>query len=268
MKKLLIVALAMVAVASTCMAQEVAEAEGIPLSFDVTLDIYSSYVWRGYQVNDDPVAQPGAVASLDLGEYGSIFAGVWANYDFNNFSGGDNRADGFSELDYTLSYAIDLKDFSLEVGHIWYSYPVFSDEEYDVSTEEIFVSIAYNNDIVTPSLTVYHDYSDDDDVEGTYASVALSKDFEITEQVSASVFASLGGCDEDYADSYYGAADGNYLLDGNVGVSTSYAINDYLSVGATLVWTSVVDSDVRDVADANGLDQDMLWGGLNLAASF
>ena len=105
-----------------------------------------------------------------LGDYGSISAGVWANYDFNNFAAGDGRADGFSELDYTLSYGIDLGDFSVEVGHIWYSFPVISEDEYDVATEEIYGSVAYNNDIVTPSLAVYHDYSSDDDVEGTYAS--------------------------------------------------------------------------------------------------
>ena len=270
----------MALITSTCVAQEeVAAAEGCPVSFEATLDIYSAYIWRGVQVNDDPVAQPGASVGFDMGDLGSISAGVWANYDFNNFSRGDNRADGFSELDYTLSYAIDLADFSLELGHIWYSFPVIDDDVYDIGTEEIYVSVAYNNDIVTPSLTVYHDYNTDsnaDDIKGTYASAALTKDFEITEQVTAGVFASLGWCDQDYAksyaESYVGSSvagiDQDYFIDGNLGASVSYAINDNLSVGATLVWTSVVDSEVRDAADDEDIDTDMIWGGVNLAAAF
>ena len=264
MKKLLVVALAMITVVSTGMAQEavVAEAEGNLVSFDATLDLYSQYAWRGIQKNDEPVAQPGASASYDLGDYGSLAAGVWANYDFTNFNKRDGRADGFSEVDYTLSYAIDIDDFSLEAGHIWYTYPV-KDGQDGSSTREVYGSVAYNNDIVVPALTVYYDYAA---VEGFYSTFALSKDFEIAEQITAGVFSFLGAGDDNY-NKGYGLTSDDALIDFNLGASASYAINEIFSVGATVVWTSVVDDGIRENVDA-AQDKDILWGGINLAAAF
>ena len=39
------------------------------------------------------------------------------------------------------------------------------------------------------------------------------------------------------------------------------------SVGATVVWTSVLDDGIRENVDA-AQDKDILWGGVNLAAAF
>jgi len=265
MKKLLVVALAMIAIASNCVAQEVAvvvEEESSPLTFDVGADIYSAYIWRGIQVNDEPVVQPAASLGYDLGDLGSISAGVWGNYDLTNFRKGDGRADGFSEVDCTVSYAIDISDVSLEAGNIWYLFPNQQGPS-GASTEEVYGSVAYNNEIVVPSFSLYYDYNYAD---GFYGSFALSKDIEINDQVSAGVFSSLGAADDDFAMAYYG--ENESIVDFNLGASVTYAINDNLSVGATVVWTSLVDSGIRDNADASGYDEDMLWGGINLAASF
>jgi hypothetical protein len=260
MKRLVMTTLMLLAFVTAGFAQEAAE--GSPLSFEATLDLYSHYAWRGIEINDEPVAQPGASASYSLGDAGSISAGVWANYDFTNFSKNDGRADGISEIDYTLSYAIDISDFSLELGHIWYTFPVKGGPD-GSSTREVYGAVAYNNDIVTPSLTVYYDYAA---VEGFYGSFALAKDFEINEQVTAGVFASLGAGDDNY-NKGYGLTSDNAIIDANLGASVSYAINDIFSVGATVVWTSVVDDGIRSNVDA-AQDKDILWGGINLAAAF
>lgn len=263
MKKLLVAALAMVTAGSVCMAQEVAaEAEGFPLSFEATLDLYSDYMWRGIQVTDEPVYQPGGSMSYDMGDYGSLSAAVWANFDFTD-TNGTTHGGGLNEVDYTASYAIDVADFTLEAGHIWYTFPQVNGTDWSSSTREVYGSVAYNNDIVTPSLAVYYDYAA---IEGFYSSFALSKDFEIAEQVTAGVFASLGAGDADYNQGY-GLTDDAAVIDGNIGANVSYAINDIFSVGATVVFTSVVDSGIRDNVDATQ-DKDILWGGVNLAAAF
>ena len=266
MNKLLLAAMAAFVVASVCVAQDApvaqAEAEGLPVSFDAGVDLYSHYLWRGIEVNDEPVAQPAGTVSLDLAEFGSVSAGVWANYDFTNFGKGDGRADGFSEIDYTVSYAIDVADFSLEAGHIWYTFPV-KDGPDGASTREVYGAVAYNNDIVTPSLSVYYDYAV---VEGFYGNAALSKAFELDEQTTASVFASVGAGDDNY-NKGYGLTSDNALIDGNIGVNVSYAVNDILSVGVTVVWSSVLDDGIRENVDA-AQDKDWLWGGVNLSASF
>ncbi|MFO7937916.1 MAG: hypothetical protein R6V06_09980 [Kiritimatiellia bacterium] len=262
MKTLILTAMAMVAIAFTTVAQEVVETEGCPIAFDATLDFYSHYAWRGIEYNDEPVAQPGAAARYDMAEYGSVSAGVWANYDFTNFKKHDGRGDGFSEIDYTLNYAVDVEDLTLEAGHIWYTFPV-KDGQDESSTREVYGSVAYNNDIVVPSLTVYYDYAD---IEGFYGNAALSKNFEIAEQVTAGLFASLGAGDDNY-NKGYGLTRDNALIDGNLGACVTYAINDIFSVGATAVWTSVLDDGIRENVDADQ-HKDILWGGINLAASF
>jgi len=264
MKKLLVVALAMIAVASAGIAQEAAPvvaAESSPLSFEATLDLYSAYVWRGCVITDEPVYQPGGSIGYDLGDLGSISAGVWANFDMTD-ANNTRSTGGLNELDYTLSYAKDLGDFSLEAGNIWYTFPKSNGPDYGNSTEEVYGKVAYNNDIVVPSFALYYDYNV---VEGFYGSFALAKDFEINDQVTAGLFGSIGAGDEDYVRAYYGSSDAA-VLDGNLGAYISYAINDNFSIGATLVWTSLIDSDVRDQGAYH--EEDMLWGGINLAASF
>ena len=260
MKKLVAAVMAIFAVASICVAQDAAEAGGSPLSFDVGADLYSAYIWRGIQVNDEPVLQPAVSVGYDLGDLGSLSAGVWANGDLTD--GGPNGDPDVSEIDYTVSYAIDVEDFSLEVGHIWYTFPNSHGPTLD-STMEVYGSVAYNNDIVTPSATLYYDY---DEVEGFFGTVGLGKDFELAENISASLFTSLGAGDDDYNMFYYGTSAAVAAFD--LGASASYAVNDTVSVGVTVCWTSLVDGDIRDNADAAGFDQDMLWGGINLSASF
>lgn len=255
----------MVAIASTCVAQEVAEAaeaESFPVSFNAGVDLYSHYLWRGIEVNDEPVAQPAGTATFDLEEFGSVSAGVWANYAFSNSRKGDGRTDGFNEVDYTLNYGIDVSDFSLEVGHIWYTFPRRNGSD-GASTREVYGAVAYNNDIVTPSLAVYYDYAD---IEGTYAVAALSKDIEINEQLTAGVFASMGAGDDNY-NKGYGLTTDSALIDGNIGASLTYAIDDTFTVGATVVWSSVLDDGIRNNVDPVQ-DRDWLWGGINFAAAF
>ena len=157
MKKLLVVALAMIAIASTGIAQEAAPAvaeKSTPLTLDATLDLYSAYVWRGCVITDEPVYQPGGSVGYDMGDSGSISAGVWANFDFTD-ANNTTHFGGLNELDYTLSYAKDLGDFSLEAGHIWYTFPQANGQDYGNSTEEVYGSVAYNNDIVVP-LSLIH----------------------------------------------------------------------------------------------------------------
>ncbi len=236
-------------------------AENMPLSFDATLDIYSAYVWRGMVITDEPVYQPGGALTLNLNEYGSLYAGAWANFDMTD-ANGTRSAGGLNEIDYTLGYAVDVDAFSLELGHIWYTFPNAGGTDYLPSTREIYASVAYNNELIVPSVAVYYDYAD---AGGTYALFGLSKEFEINERVTAGLTASLGVAENNFNEYYYGSTD-DAFVDGNLGANVTYAINEYLSVGATVVWTSLLDGDLRD--NAYHSKEDLLWGGINLAASF
>jgi hypothetical protein len=277
MKRLLVMAVAMlVVVAGTVLADDVKPAapaapvavkEESPdsgFSFDATLDLYSAYVWRGFVVNDRPVYQPAASISYSTGDYGTLSFGAWANCDMTDRNG-RTTGGGLNEVDYTASYSIDVSDFTLEAGHIWYTFPKVSGQD-GTTTMEVYGSVAYNNDIVTPSLALYYDY---DEVDGFYALAGLSREFALTDQLALGLESTLGWGDDDYM-GYFGVT-GSGLMDLNAGVYLSYALTDNLSVGAKVVWTSLIDGDARDkdaYRASGSWAKDLVWGGINLAASF
>jgi hypothetical protein len=270
MKKLLFMAVLLVATACVVSAEEAAkpaapavavkeESPDTGFSFGATLDLYSAYVWRGVVINDRPVWQPGATVSYATGDYGTFSANVWANFDVTDRTG-HRTGGGLNEIDYTLSYAIDVGPVSLAAGHIWYTFPKASGQDYFSSTREVYATAQYNNDIVNPFVKVYYDY---DLIEGFYGNAGLNKSVDITDRFSVGSEVSVGAGDDDYMAGYF-AADNAGLADFNAAVFCSYALTDNLSVGARLAWMSVIDDDARD----NAADTDIVWGGVNLAASF
>jgi hypothetical protein len=253
----------MVASICTVSAQE---AEGSPLSFDVTTDIYSSYVWRGLVLDKHAVVQPGATATYDLGDVGSISANVWMNWDVSQKSKhttSTRTGGGINELDGTLSYSKDLGPVGFTVGHIWYTFPGGGWPSDSYSTEEVFVSLAYNNDVVTPYANAYYDYNA---IKGTYVNAGLNKEIAVNDQLTVGGDLSLGGGSSHYVNGYFGDHSTS-LTDFNVKIYSSYALNDTFSVGATLAYTVVVDDDLDGKGDNIG-DSGIVWGGINLGASF
>jgi len=276
MKTRMKVMAAMAVIAGSACAQEAAapaapvavkeESPDTGLAFDATLDLYSAYVWRGCVINDEPVWQPGATLSYATADYGALSANVWANANMTDRKLSDGARHthfgGLDELDYTLSYDVDVGPVSLSAGHIWYTFPSFTDSAYAHGTREVFATATYENKIVTPFLKAYYDY---EAAEGFYGNAGLTKSVEITDRFSVGAETSLGAADGDYMDCYF-ATDDAGLVDFNAALFCSYALTDNLSVGARIAWMSLIDSDARD--NEVYMDEDLLWGGLNLAAAF
>ena len=88
------------------------------LEFEVTTDFMGKYIWRGQNLSDDPVFQPGLSVS-----YGNLTAGIWGNMDLTNING--NSGD-FSEMDYSLDYSstfLGIEGVGYSVGVIYYDFP-------------------------------------------------------------------------------------------------------------------------------------------------
>jgi outer membrane scaffolding protein for murein synthesis (MipA/OmpV family) len=75
---------------------------------------------------------------------------------------------------------------------------------------------------------------------------------------------SLGAGDDNYM-AYVGTDEAG-LMDFNASLFATYALTDNLSVGAKLAWMSLIDRDARDTETY--WDEDILWGGVNVSASF
>lgn len=237
----------------------VTEEAPFPLTVGVTLDLYSAYIWHGCVLNNEPVWQPDVALSYSLGDYGSVTADVWMNFDAT----GNNRQThvmGLNEIDYTIQYAVDIGDVSLGAGHIWYTFPSVSSASYYPSTKEVFVSAAYNNDIVTPFAKVYYDYSE---AEGIYATIGLRKEITLAEGLVAGAELAFGGATDPYTQYYYGQDSKSWFTDGSALIYAKYNITDAIFVGARLGWLSLLNDDLKGVYH----EDNILWGGVNLGVS-
>ena len=238
----------------------VKEESKFPISVGATLDLYSAYVWHGCVLNDEPVWQPDLALTYSFGDYGAVTADAWMNFDATGNNSQRSFA-GMNEIDYTLQYAVTLSDFSLGIGHIWYTFPAIGDTQYYPSTREIFVSAAYNNDTVVPFVKAYYDYAR---VNGAYVTVGLRKEMTF-DKLTAGAEVALGGASRGYT-SYYFDPDGegnkgNYFFtDATALIYAKYAITDRISVGARLGWVSVLDNELKGVYHQDNL----IWGGINL----
>ena len=87
---------------------------GTAFGADVTaaVDVNSAYVWRGITFNDGFVVQP----SVDV-TAGNFGFNVWGNIDGDDY---DDTLDSgeFSEVDLTLTYAIEAGPVGLTAGYI------------------------------------------------------------------------------------------------------------------------------------------------------
>jgi hypothetical protein len=231
-----------------------------PVSVAATLDLYSAYVWHGCVLNDEPVWQPDFAISYTLGDYGTFAADAWMNFDAtaNNHY---RHFGGINEIDYTAQYSVNVGDFSLGAGHIWYTFPSVSSANYYPSTREIFLSAAYNNSIVTPFVKGNYDYAR---VDGAYLTIGLRKEVALLDKLTAGAEVALGGATHTYTQYYFnGAENSAWFTDGTAALYLKYTITDNFYVGARLAWISVMDNDLKNFYHEDNL----LWGGINLGAS-
>ncbi len=255
--------------------------ESSPLSVSVSVDVLSDYMWRGTICNDNPVWQPSVSLTYDAGDFGYVSANVWSSFDLTHKQGSateSRRSCGLQEIDYTLSYGVELFGLGFEVGHIWYTFPNNNGH----SDQEVYASVAYDNPILTPSAAVYWNYSDSADTDPSqfYYSFGVSHDFALTDSLTLTPSASLGFGGNAWTKYVTDEAHGTELTDQTVGLALTYAVTDYLSLGAQVNYTWIPSHTLRH----SGYDDDeegervseymgdgknqICWGGVNATFTF
>jgi hypothetical protein len=245
--------------------------EKSPLSFDVKTDVYSAYVWRGKVLDKHAVAQPSVIATLDAKEIGSFSMKVWSNWDLSQKSSRSQTTKtcgGLNVLTFTPSYTKSFGPVGVTVGNIWYVFPVDVQPKKH-STAELFTTVAYKSDLVTPSLSVYYDYRgvggrflEDNPGKDLYVRAALDKTIPLSKRLSAGGTVLLGGGTSHYNEVRYRSADEGFA-DYQASVKVSYALTDAFSVGATLAYTGLIGGAWG--LDRQNLSPDQIvWGGVNL----
>lgn len=163
------------------------------VSVGASADVLSKYVWRGQDLVDDWVLQPGAYIS-----YKNFTASFWGNLDMTDENGYQGE---FSEIDLTLDYTaqvpgIDLLSYSL--GFINYEFPASGADD----TWELYWGFGLDVP-ASPTVTVYHDV---DEVDGTYVSFGVSHSIENLAEsgLGLDLGATLGWGSSNYNKVYWG----------------------------------------------------------------
>ena len=220
---------------------------------DLSVSLLSKYVWRGYELsNDSIVVQP----SLTAGYKGFGF-NLWGNLDTDQdeeIFGTDGA--NFNETDMTLSYDGSAGIVGYSIGYIYYGLDGVDD------TQEIYAGVSVDT-IAAPSLTIYRDY---DEFPGWYVNLSASHSFPVTEAISVDVGGHISYLMVDetstMADPGDPTSEYSDFHDGQVSVSASIPVTEYLSVTPELYYSFPLGSDASDVID------DQIYGGITLSMAF
>jgi hypothetical protein len=232
-------------------------AEG-DLGFEFTSDFNGKYIWRGQNLDDDPVFQPGLSAS-----YKGLTAAIWGNLELTNING--NSGD-FSELDYSIDYSSNLpdaEDVGFSIGAIYYDFPGTTVP----STTELYWGFSLDTTL-SPSITFYHDI---DEADGLYISAgighSIEKIFEIGPEspVAMELGASYGWGDSSYNKYYWGLNDSK-ANDLTLSASFPFEVGGW-TVNPSINYVALVSSGIRKT-DAYGTDDDLFFVGIGLSKGF
>jgi hypothetical protein len=236
-----------------------AEDDGIGI--DVSADFYGKYIWRGQNLSDDPVFQPGVGITWDR-----FTVGFWGNMDLRNPDNiGNGNSGDFSEVDYSLDFSDSfpgIEWLSYSVGVIYYDFPGTSVPD----TTEVYWGLGL--DVLSePTITVYHDV---DEAEGTYVNLGFSHSFdEIAKIGDMPVGMELGvglGWGSNKYNKYYWGTEQSKLQDLAFSISFPVEVVGW-TVSPSLNYVTLVSDDIRST-DAYRTESDYFFAGVSMAKGF
>ena len=262
--------------------QDELEKEESPLfEFALQLDIKSAYVSHNRIFSDAPVAQYDIWGQINLPEnFGWIGVDVWASQELHkkhssvDYGNGGKRLGGIGEFDYEIVYGNSIGPVNLTASHLWYTYPRCGWASQKFWT----LGAEYDNEFVVPSIKFFWEYCHDNKPDEAFMiDFALSKGFELTEQLSLKLTSKTTLYTSEYAKYISGGALTDTVFGGwDNGIALSYALTDNISLGANLNYLYKLDHRVRHCPgwDSYSVDNThksyngILYGGVSVCFAF
>jgi hypothetical protein len=234
-----------------------------PLDASADLALNSKYVWRGMTVNPEAVLQPEAAVS-----FMGFGAGFWGNIDMTSYSDNDWK---FNEIDYFLTWDLEMPLFSLGAGLIYYDFPNTEDE----ATTELYIT-ASAGVLFSPTLTIYQDI---DQVKGAYWEAGISHGVALSPAANLELSAGLGLGSKGYLKGYFDVIPnlevpdsptdftGASMCDYYVSAGVPFESVPFLTITPSVTYASLV-GDAKDSAKGFELDEDAFYYGITASFSF
>jgi len=249
--------------------------EGSVPEVALSTDLSTQYNFRGIPNNERGVLQASTDVILPTKvETGELTFKAWANLDLSNSTGDawfpDGHAGEPSQIDLHASYSETYRGFDVAFGIV--SYALQNPDDFVLSvtgergeTKEFFASasrpIAYG---LVPSITMHWDF---DEVRGVYLNAALFREFPIRDKWVADTTLSLGYSDESQSDWNYGVEETG-LADLRLRGGISYFLDRHTTIRSSLVFSTIIDSDLQEWFDLIGVDSDNIWFTLGATWSY
>jgi len=266
--------------------------EKLPLAFSADVAATSKYIWRGQRLTDGWSLQPAGTLGI-----GDLSLNVWGNLDLEAVNEGDalylsgnpaappgdhNGLQGhFSEVDYTFSYAVPVKNVSLEAGTIVYTFPERSASL--PATVEVYSGVNFETLPLSPTATLYIDVDETHKGSGsTGLYFVLGATHFITfgqpRFPGLELDGTLAFVNKGFGKFYYGEAQSG-VHDVSLTLNLPITLGERLSAGAFLSYAALL-GDFRDfqylsartlylgkpVSPATAADS--VFGGLSLSLEF
>ncbi len=235
-----------------------AKDEGVEVG--VTADFFSKYIWRGQNIVDNWVFQPG----VNVG-YKGLTASVWNSLNMKDQRVGDVlvEAGNLTETDLSLDYSNQVpgvEKIGFSVGAIYYDYLNIHLHP----TAEAYAG--FNLDVPSaPSIRWYYDF---DEADGSYVQFSVGHTIEKLREwredcyCGLQVGASLGMGTTNY-DRFYFGVDETALNDLTLTAGLPICIGK-VTVRPSLGYSTMLNKDIRAATEKS----DNLWGGVGLVYSF
>lgn len=249
--KTIALALAAGVVASAAFAEEEAasmeEESGLKLGFYAYTAVKNGYISNGYLFYDDTTLHSGAGVTMGNDKIGTFDLNIW-----NSWGIGKDRthygACAASEIDYELDYSYSYEDFDFSAGVAAWVYPN-TDDSFDDWVGKL--AVGYNGWLVRPELNARFGL---DGQQGCYGQFKLSKGFDLGDGLSLDVYGLIGAASKSYRERK--GEDKNGLVDAEFGAKVTYEICENASVNAGVMYSVIIDSDLRDMCEYVQADGD------------
>jgi hypothetical protein len=254
-KVLWCVAAIVLGVVTLASAQDDGSAKEDGVEIGLTADIFSKYVWRGQNVIDDWVLQPGASVG-----YQGLTGSIWGNLDL---AGEIVGAGQLTEVDFTLDYSNKvpgLETIGYSVGTIYYSFL----NTHSHPTAEVYGGLDLDVPL-SPAVRWFYDF---DQIEGSYIQLSIGHTIEKIQRWRDDCYcdiqlgASLGYGTDGYNNGYFGVDEGAWN-DLTLTAGLPICIGK-LTIKPSIGYSTMLDQDLRDAID----HRDNFWGGVGLAYDF
>lgn len=222
------------------------------VGYSLTADYFGKYLWRGQNLNDDGVFQPGISASS-----GGMTLGLWGSLELTDYT--DNRHE-FTEVDYSLDYSGEVTEgVGYSVGLIYYDFPSTAVAD----TTEAYLGFSFDVPL-SPSITFYHDL---DEAEGTYANLGIGHSVTFGPEcpVSMDLGASVGWGSASY-NKYYWGLDKSKFNDLVLSVSFPFEVAG-MTVVPSFNYVTLLSDDIRGTNTYRS-ESDYFFAGIGLVKEF